>query len=135
MNLSVQPEKLLELIKKFSNKIRIIPFYFEFDENKSKINKQKHGIDFEEAKFLWNDDKMVEINRAYEILKEYIENYKFSFSEEEILKQFPQIHHADKFRFQGIMAKFKNRAKNEKLAKIFEEIREIIAKNGQQIGV
>jgi hypothetical protein len=29
------------------------------------------------------------------------------------------------------LAKFKNRAKNEKLAKIFEEIREIIAKNGQ----
>ena len=26
---------------------------FEFDENKSKINKQKHGIDFIEAQKLW----------------------------------------------------------------------------------
>lgn len=29
-------------------------------------NKQKHGIDFEEAKLLWNDDKMVEIKTSYE---------------------------------------------------------------------
>ena len=34
---------------------------FEYDINKSLLNKQKHGIDFEEAKLLWNDDKMVEI--------------------------------------------------------------------------
>ena len=29
---------------------------FEYDENKSKINKQKHGIDFLEAQKLWQDD-------------------------------------------------------------------------------
>ena len=34
---------------------------FEYDIKKSLSNKQKHGIDFEEAKLLWNDDKMVEI--------------------------------------------------------------------------
>ena len=34
---------------------------FEYDTNKSLSNKQKHGIDFEEAKLLWDDDKMVEI--------------------------------------------------------------------------
>jgi uncharacterized protein len=28
---------------------------FEFDPHKSAINKRKHGIDFEEAKELWND--------------------------------------------------------------------------------
>ena len=28
---------------------------FEWDENKSKINKLKHNIDFEEAKVLWED--------------------------------------------------------------------------------
>jgi len=27
---------------------------FEYDSNKSKINKLKHGINFEEAKELWN---------------------------------------------------------------------------------
>ena len=35
------------------------------------------------------NDKITEINRAYEILKNYIKHYKFTFSEEEILKQFP----------------------------------------------
>jgi len=29
---------------------------FEFDENKSIINKEKHGIDFEEAKKLFDDE-------------------------------------------------------------------------------
>ncbi len=28
---------------------------FEYDENKNKTNKSKHGIDFEEAKELWKD--------------------------------------------------------------------------------
>ena len=39
---------------------------FEYDIQKSLSNKQKHGIDFEEAKLLWNDDKMVEIRTSYE---------------------------------------------------------------------
>ena len=29
---------------------------FEYDEIKSDKNKQKHGIDFEEAKILWEDE-------------------------------------------------------------------------------
>ena len=32
---------------------------------------------------------MQEINWAYTILKHYIENYKFMFTEEEIIKQIP----------------------------------------------
>ena len=43
--------------------------------------------------------KMAELNRAYMILKNYIENYKFSFSDEEILKQFPHKEYLKKFRF------------------------------------
>ncbi len=34
---------------------------FEYDENKSKTNKLKHGIDFEEAKELWKDPYSFEI--------------------------------------------------------------------------
>jgi uncharacterized protein len=34
---------------------------FEYDENKSLINKQKHGLDFEEAQALWNDSEAVNI--------------------------------------------------------------------------
>ncbi len=37
----------------------------EFDENKSKINKSKHGIDFVEAQGLWNDPERIEIPTKY----------------------------------------------------------------------
>jgi uncharacterized DUF497 family protein len=33
----------------------------EFDNNKSKANKKKHGIDFVEAQALWKDPDRVEI--------------------------------------------------------------------------
>ena len=32
---------------------------FEYDINKSRINKEKHGIDFEEAQALWSDSEAV----------------------------------------------------------------------------
>ena len=35
--------------------------YFEYDENKSKANKSKHGIDFEKAKELWEDPYSFEL--------------------------------------------------------------------------
>ena len=34
---------------------------FEFDNNKSKENKKKHGIDFVEAQMLWDDPDRIEI--------------------------------------------------------------------------
>ena len=34
---------------------------FEFDEQKSKANKAKHGIDFVEAQTLWEDMDLLEI--------------------------------------------------------------------------
>lgn len=34
---------------------------FEFDPQKSKRNKQKHGIDFIEAQALWDDPDLLEI--------------------------------------------------------------------------
>ncbi len=34
---------------------------FEYDENKSLINKSKHGIDFNQEKELWNDPYSFEI--------------------------------------------------------------------------
>ncbi len=45
------------------------------------------------------DEEMARINEAYRLLKHYIENYRFSFSEEEIAKQFPQDIHSKRFRF------------------------------------
>lgn len=35
---------------------------FEYDPNKSQSNKQKHGIDFEEAQQLWKDHNLIIFN-------------------------------------------------------------------------
>jgi uncharacterized protein len=32
---------------------------FEYDESKSKANKEKHGIDFEEAQTLWDGEYLI----------------------------------------------------------------------------
>jgi len=42
---------------------------------------------------------MARVNEAYEIVKEYMDNFKFTFSDEEIAKQFPQELHVNRFRF------------------------------------
>ena len=34
---------------------------FEYDAKKSKSNQSKHGIDFEQARLLWDDPQRVEI--------------------------------------------------------------------------
>ena len=34
---------------------------FEFDDAKSRANRNKHGIDFENAQALWNDPDLLEI--------------------------------------------------------------------------
>jgi hypothetical protein len=34
---------------------------FKFDARKSQMNLEKHGIDFEEAKLLWDDPDLLEI--------------------------------------------------------------------------
>ena len=36
--------------------------HFSWDENKNKINKQKHGISFEEAQTVFYDDNAIEFN-------------------------------------------------------------------------
>lgn len=36
-------------------------YEFEFDDDKSRANLQKHGIDFHEAKELWKDPDLLEI--------------------------------------------------------------------------
>ena len=36
-------------------------FAFEFDERKSQINLEKHGIDFVDAQALWADPDLIEI--------------------------------------------------------------------------
>lgn len=38
---------------------------FEYDRNKSDANKEKHGIDFEEAQALWLDEDRVVVRTQY----------------------------------------------------------------------
>lgn len=39
---------------------------FEFDDNKSQTNLEKHGIDFEAAQALWKDPYLLEIHAKSE---------------------------------------------------------------------
>lgn len=34
---------------------------FEYDPQKSRLNREKHGIDFDEAQALWSDENRLEI--------------------------------------------------------------------------
>lgn len=45
---------------------------FEFDQNKSKSNKAKHGIDFNEAKKLWDDQNRIIIEARTTDEKRYL---------------------------------------------------------------
>lgn len=44
-------------------------------------------------------ETMQKINEAYRFVQTYMETYKFTFSEEEVSKQFPEESHATRFRF------------------------------------
>ena len=45
-----------------------------------------------------DDYKMNQINLAYNILMEYIENFRYSFDYEELSKQIPNITHNNNFK-------------------------------------
>jgi len=48
---------------------------------------------------VYNDNsKMLEINRAYELLIDYIENFRYSFDDDEVNKQMPNMSHRSKFK-------------------------------------
>jgi len=42
--------------------------------------------------------RMEKINRAYHFLMQYIEEFRYTFDEKEIMKQFPGANHAQKYR-------------------------------------
>jgi len=45
-----------------------------------------------------NAAKMEEINHAYQLLMKYIEEFRYTFDEEEISRQFPGADHAQRFK-------------------------------------
>jgi len=46
-----------------------------------------------------DSSKFLEIKEAYKIIMEYIENFRYSFDEDELNKQMPNVAHNKKFRF------------------------------------
>jgi curved DNA-binding protein CbpA len=42
--------------------------------------------------------EMEAINRAYETLMAYVENFRFRFDEEEIARQYPETRHSEQFK-------------------------------------
>jgi len=46
-----------------------------------------------------SSQKMDEINRAYDLLMEYIDNFRFAFDEDEFKKQNPSVAHNLRFKF------------------------------------
>lgn len=55
-------------------------------KNYLKLSKKFHP-DMEEG----SEEKFREINEAYNLLKSYMENYKFSFEKDEFLDQYPSF--------------------------------------------
>jgi len=49
-----------------------MPFEWEWDNQKSTANKEKHGIDFETAKRLWSDNNRVEIHAPHPVEDRWI---------------------------------------------------------------
>lgn len=47
--------------------IFILILTFKYDEDKSKVNLEKHGIDFQAAQALWNDPDALEIETESKI--------------------------------------------------------------------
>ena len=45
---------------------------FEYDSTKSASNREKHRIDFEDAKKLWNDPRLVQVEALTSDEKRYI---------------------------------------------------------------
>ncbi|TET87933.1 MAG: J domain-containing protein [Sulfurovum sp.] len=67
--------------------------------SKTDIKKQYHFFAKKYHPDLGGDvQKMEQINHAYKLLMKYIEEFRYTFDEEEISKQFPGANHAQRFR-------------------------------------
>ena len=63
------------------------------------IKKQYHFLTKKNHPDIGGDEKvMEELNYAYRLLMKYIEEFRYSFSEDEISKQFPGANYAEQFK-------------------------------------
>ncbi|NOX15997.1 MAG: J domain-containing protein [Epsilonproteobacteria bacterium] len=84
------------LVIKEALKVLELPTFISLQELKDRyrILAKKNHPDFGGS-----EEAIIKINEAYKFLKNYMLNFRFSFSKEEIYKQFPQDEYASKFRF------------------------------------
>ena len=94
----IMESKSVSKVQLLQNALKVLdlPQFVTFKEIKEKYHQlsKKYHPDICEDK-----DKMVEINSAYKLLKSYVEEFRYSFDEDEIHKQYPENYHADRFRF------------------------------------
>jgi len=66
---------------------------------KEDVKKQYHFLAKKNHPDLGGDDiQMEQLNRAYQLLMKYIEEFRYTFDEEEVSKQFPGADHAQRYR-------------------------------------
>ncbi len=73
-----------------------LPRFITKDEIKKRYKElvKKHHPDISK-----DSQKINQIIVAYKVLMEYIDNFRYSFDEDEISKQMPNMTHNQKFRF------------------------------------
>ncbi len=67
--------------------------FLEIKNRYKELSKEYH------PDFGGDSQKMDKLNQSFKLLKDYIENYRFYFSDEEILKQYNGSEYAEQFRF------------------------------------
>jgi len=84
--------------KRFEKALKVLELtpFVTYDEIKNKYRELSKNL---HPDFGGSGEDMDRLNRAYELLKEYIKNYRYTFSDDEIKKQHLGSDYADKFRF------------------------------------
>ena len=86
---------MIDELQKALNFMGLTPFvtYKEIKKRYFELSKKYH------PDFGGDSKKMDKLNKSYNLLKNYIENYRFYFNEEEIAKQYNGSEYVKQFKF------------------------------------
>ncbi|WP_419764386.1 MAG: DnaJ domain-containing protein [Arcobacter sp.] len=77
--------------EEFQNAVDSLGILTKLDQKSLRKNYLKLSKKYHPDAVDGSDEKFKEINEAYNLLKTYVENYKFSFEKEEFLDQYPSF--------------------------------------------